>query len=365
MRLIKLNIEGIRNLNNVQLSLNPQFNFFFGSNGSGKTSLLEAIYLLGRGRSFRTTNLPSVINRNRQHCTVSGLLLAEGGRQIRMGVTRDLGGQFNFRVNGVAVQTASSLAAELPILLFNADTFALLNGGPSQRRAYLDWAVFHVEQSVRVLWQRYQRALKQRNNLLRHDKMDGHIDVWDAELAKLAGEINQKRRKAAERLFALIPQVLTTFEEVPQVNFAYYQGWDEEQDLQDVLKANLESDKKRKATNYGPHRADVKIMAGEERAPAKEVLSRGQQKILVSAMQIARGRLLADVANRKSVYLLDDLPSELDREHRLKLARLLKTMDAQVLITGVDSAELRMEPVVGEEEFALFHVEHGTVVTAN
>lgn len=363
MRLLKLNVDGLRNLSGVQFSLNPHFNLFYGSNGSGKTSLLEAVYLLGRGRSFRTPHLPSVINHHQKTCTVSGLLEAEGGRQVRLGVSRDISGEFSFRVNGVTVKTASSLAVELPLLLINADTFSLLNGGPAQRRAYLDWVVFHVEQGVQTLWKRYQRVLKQRNNLLRRAKIDADLFVpWDRELATLAVDIDRRRDQAAQQLFALIPKVLSVFDEVPEVDFSYYRGWDVGQDLQSVLKANLTSDVKRRATKYGPHSADVKITVKQEGLLAKEVLSRGQQKILVSAMQIARGRLLVETTNRKSVYLLDDLPAELDKQYRLKITQLLKQMDAQVLITGVDTAELLLEEDLAAMQHSLFHVEQGKVV---
>lgn len=364
MRLLKLNVNGLRNLNNVQLSLQPKFNFFYGANGSGKTSLLEAIYLLGRGRSFRTNHLPSIINHCENSCTVSGLLEKDSGSQVRMGVSREVNGDFNFRINGAAVQTASSLAAELPLLLCNAETFSLLTGGPAQRRAYLDWMVFHVEQGVQVLWKRYQRALKQRNNLLRRDKIEPDLFApWDNELGMLAIEISRQRKYVAEQLFALIPEVLKIFSEAPNVVFTYYQGWDIEQDLQSVLRANLFSDAKVRATKFGPHRADVKITV-EDGALAKEVLSRGQQKILVSAMQIARGQLLAEVNAKKSVYLFDDLPAELDVEHRKLVIEQLDAMDAQVLITGVNCSELLdyHPSAKKKDEFGVFHVEHGQVV---
>ena len=361
MRLLKLNADGLRNLSLVQLTLNQHFNLFCGSNGSGKTSLLEAVYLLGRGRSFRTAHLPSVINHTQQSCTVAGVIEADNGRQVRMGVSRDVGGQFNFRVDGKNVKTASSLAQELPLLLFNSETLALLNGGPSLRRSYMDWLVFHVEQGVQSLWRRYQRILKQRNNLLRHGKIDNQlIAAWDAELTALAVEITGKRKRAAERLFALIPKVLEHFDRSPKLAFSFSQGWDEKADLADVLRDGLAADLKRKATRYGPHSADIKIKVIEG-SPAGEVLSRGQQKILVTAMQIAGGLLLTELANRQSVYLLDDLPAELDQEHRLKVVQLLRQMGAQVLITGVDSAELLQESVLETDGYTLFHMEQGKV----
>ena len=342
-------------------------NVFFGENGSGKTSLLEAVHILSCGRSFRTRNLASVISFSSDRCTCFGLLHQASGGVASVGVSREKGGDFLFKLSGEVVRSAAQLSDTLPVILLNNDSFQLLEGAPAFRRAFVDWGVFHVEHSFRGAWSRFQRCLKHRNSLLRHDRIDRlQMDVWDREFSAAGEMVGHCRERYLERLRPVVETVCRQMGLNLDISLSYNRGWPEGGELNALLREHLPRDQKMGFTHYGPHRADIKVRVDQK--PAAEVLSRGQKKIVVTALKIAQGYAFqADNPGRHCLYLIDDLPAELDRSHRKAVASLLQDLGAQVLVTGVDRDELLAgwphEPF-GEQDMRVFHVEHGSVVTA-
>ncbi len=372
MYLRQLDVHGLRNLQSVKLSPGPRINTICGPNGSGKTSLLEAIYLLGRGRSFRSRSLKSIINTQTDSCTVFGLVCREDGsaagdsilqRDIPIGVSRTRSGGFHFKLDGERVYASSVLAQALPLLLLNNDSFQLLEGGPQGRRQFLDWGVFHVEQDFKELWRRLARCLQHRNSLLRHDRIDpSELALWDAQFVALAERVTVQRKRYLDGLAPQINQVLQRLSPIKDLQFRFHCGWDERLPLADVLVKDRRRDQQARVTHHGPHRADLKIVCGDH--AAAEVLSRGQSKALVTAMLLAQGLFYFRATGRTCVYLVDDLPAELDKAHRQAVARFLGEMQAQAFITGADEAELLAlwpDRSGGGIGHTVFHVEQGVV----
>lgn len=365
MYLERLAITGLRNLDAVDIRLGPGANLFHGINGSGKTSLLEAVYLLSRGRSFRTRNLKSVIHHQRKDCTCFGSLVDQAGilPATGMGVSRSQDGDFQFRIAGEPVRTASQLSETLPLQLLNSDSFLLLDGSPSHRRRFLDWGVFHVEHDYRELWGRFQRCLKHRNSLLRHARIDPlQLAVWDREFVQVSLRIAEYRRQYLEDFHPVFLETCTALGVDTSLALSLHAGWDQQQHLEDVLKENIERDRKVGHTLVGPHRADIRLQVGGKLA--SEILSRGQAKILVTALKIAQGIYLQRQKGRKCLYLLDDLPAELDANHRQRVGNLLESLGVQVLMTGVEEADLRAswpDAQAAGREAKVFHVEQGHV----
>ena len=367
MFLQRLAVTGLRNLDAVDIHLAPGVNLFYGINGSGKTSLLESVYLLSRGRSFRTRNLRSVINHQLPDCTCFGSLVDEAGRTTTIGVNRTADGEFLFKVGGEPVRSASRLSETLPVQLLNSDSFQLLEGPSSHRRAFLDWGVFHVEQEFRHLWSRFQRCLKHRNSLLRHGRIDPlQLAVWDREFVQLADRIADLRALYTEDFQPVFNDIGTRLGVVAGVKLNSLAGWDRSQDLEALLRDGLDRDRKAGHTQLGPHRADLRIQVNGR--AAAEVLSRGQAKVLVTALKLAQGCLLRQRSGRHCIYLLDDLPAELDPRHRAKVGALLRDMGVQVLVTGVEQKDLLASwpPDTGDEDPSpyprMFHVEQGRVL---
>jgi len=360
--LTRLDIHGIRNIGSASFAPIDGINILYGANGSGKTSILEAIYLLGRGRTFRSRYTTTLINHDVRECTVFGA--AESKEQkapYTIGVSREATGAFQFKVDGQRVSTSSSLADAIPLLLMNSDSFLLIEGGPGGRRRFLDWGVFHVEQQFQTVWAQFKRSLQQRNKILRHDKMTQEdLRSWDISFVRLAQQLTGMRRSyfaAIEPLFYELIERLTT---IKGVSLKFHQGWEEGKTLDFALAESFERDTRQQTSNIGPHRADIKILV-DGRA-ANNVLSRGQMKALVAALIVGQGQMFRQTRQKQCVYLFDDLVSELDNDYLLRLLDVLASAKAQVFITGTDYVPLVNVLENREiEDYAVFHVKHGVI----
>lgn len=360
MTLKRLTIQCLRNLQSVDITPSERVNLIFGENGSGKTSILEAINVLGLGRSFRSHKHKPLINHQHNSFTVFGRVNSEGA-EVPIGVNRQSNGEASFKANGTMVPSAAVLANYLPLQVINSDTFLLLEGSPKVRRQFIDWLVFHVEPGFFQLWKDTQRCLKHRNSLLRHDRMDGfELATWDQELVQLTEKIHSLREACMARFCETFFELLQEFIAVDGIALSYFRGWDRESSYAEILAAGVERDRQQGFTRIGAHRADLRITVNGQ--DAADVLSRGQQKLLVCALKIAQGYVFSKISGRKCIYLVDDLPAELDENHRLLLTRWLDSMATQVFITGVEQEALvscwRNRP---EIQLKLFHVEQGKV----
>jgi len=356
----RLKIQQLRNLMAVDIYPSPEVNLFFGENGSGKTSVLEALHILGLGRSFRSHKHKSLINRESTDYTVfSSLRIAQD--ILPLGISRNLQGELLLKANGENVDSIADLANFLPLQLINADTFLLLEGGPAERRQFLDWLVFHVEPRFFPLWKNQQTCLKHRNSLLRHDRIDEQqLSVWDAELCSLTDQIDQYRSLAFDQFIHQFQHLINDFIQIEGLTLSYYSGWNKDRTYADALLANRERDIAQAQTHVGSHRADIRI--GLNGLVAVDVLSRGQQKLLVCAMKIAQGLVFQSLTGRKAIYLVDDLPAELDDRHRARLVLWLNRMQTQVFITGVKEEDLKiLWQEDAKRKIKVFHVEQGKV----
>ncbi|HBD13663.1 MAG TPA: DNA replication/repair protein RecF [Porticoccaceae bacterium] len=365
MRIKKLAVKNVRNIDSIEIEPAPGLNFIFGENGSGKTSLLEAIYLLSRGRSFRTRRLQSIISADSKDCTVFAKLLEEEStapREIPLGVSRRAGGGFVFKIDGRSVQSAAKLSETLPLILLNSESFALVEAGPAYRRKFLDWGVFHVEPAFQMLWRDFRRCLKQRNSLLRHDKMSrSQLLVWDQEFVRVSEQMSALRRDYFEQLRPIFSQLLEPLSAVEGLELTFKPGWEESKPLEEALKDSFNRDRRQGQTHVGAHRSDIEIIANGR--PALETLSRGQIKVVLLALQIAQGQTLKNISQRSCLYLLDDLAAELDQEHLQRGLYLLADMGIQAFVTGTNSTQLESAvPKDGVNMAALFHVKQGALV---
>ncbi len=365
MTLKRLFIQNLRNLEGVDITPSLQVNLIFGENGSGKTSLLEAINLLALGRSFRSHKHKPLINHQQKSFTVFGRVFTDDESDVPIGISRHFDGEASFKANGVVVPSAAELAAYLPVQVINSDTFLLLEGSPKVRRQFIDWLVFHVEPNFFPAWKAIQRCLKHRNSLLRRDRIDPfELAPWDKELIDLTNKIHDFRTECMAQFNETFADLLKEFINIDGIALGYYRGWDKDKPYIDVLTDSFERDRRHGFTHAGSHRADLKITVNG--IDAAEVLSRGQQKLLVCALKIAQGYVFSRITGRKSVYLVDDLPAELDGKHRALLVDWLNTMDTQVFITGVE-AEALLSSWRDKTEITpkMFHVEQGRVTEVN
>ena len=363
MSLTQLNIHAVRNLREVKLGGLGRVNVFYGANGSGKTSVLEAVHLLGMARSFRSTSARTLIMHGQESCTVFGAVhsgVQGEGAAVGLGIQRQLTGEASIKIGGSPAKAVSELIEQLPLLVINADSFDLLNGPPRTRRQYLDWGVFHVEHAFLSQWQRFQRCIKQRNNLLRRDKIaDVEVASWTRDLIVSGTAIDGFRQAYFQQLAPCFKAIMASLvPELENLELRYRQGWDKTQSYEEALDNSYAADCDRGYTHLGPQRADMRVTV--DGYSAADTLSRGQQKLLVCGLKLAQGRLMADSGLEKCVYLVDDLPSELDKQHGELVAKELEAMGAQVFITCVNRQDVEsVWPTPAE--LTMFHVEHGSI----
>ena len=327
-------------------------NVIFGSNGSGKTTILEAIYLLGVGRSFRTHQIGSVISFGESHLNVIGQLEPLHRGSLTIGLDKSPG-HTRIRADGELMRSISQVAKLFPLLFFGPDSIRLLSEGGEARRRWLDWMVFHVEPNFQAVVKRYYRALKQRNSFLKDPHGFCDFRIWDKELAD-SGEILAKFRLdhfcAIKQLVLEKIQRLMPFE----VQIDYLRGWPKDVALLDSLDKTRFKDGHLGYTSAGPHRGDLRFSIN--RRAAKEILSRGEIKLLVATMQLAQAAYCIQAGETKPVILIDEMASELDEKNRLSFLTELQECGVQIFITAV---ERTLFPA--ESANKMFHVEQGQI----
>ena len=335
MRIATLDISGFRNLRGLRLECSPGLNLVIGPNASGKTSLLEALYFLGRGRSFRTRQPRELIQTGEPVFRVVAVLQTAEGRRIPVGLERDTR-ELTARVGGVPTRSLADLARQTPVLLLNPDSHRLLEDGPQQRRRFMDWGLFHAEPGFFDAWRRYSSALRHRNAALRSDAANRVVDAWDGELAA-AAILDRMRETFCKALEGVLRRFIGETLVGLEVGVDYRRGWPlepAERDFPEWLHAGRDQDRQQGHTRLGPHRADFTIrIAGR---PPSEALSRGQQKLLVIALVLAQAELYRHHVGDACILLIDDLPAELDVANRERVMRVLATLDVQLFITAIE-----------------------------
>lgn len=355
MELESLYIENFRCISTCDIATASGINCVVGDNASGKTSVLESIYLLGRGQSFRQNQLAQAVHTGSDTFTIRAGIQPEGNagrRRLGCHVSR---GHVQFRLDGQDTARRYDLISALPLQHIDPNVHRLLEQGPQHRRHFLDWGVFHVEHAFFPAWRRYRRALKQRNRALRHQRPKHEIINWDAELVEQGELVDACRRRYLELVQKQLPSNTRELIGEDQLAFYYQPGWKGEEGYGNALIGSLEQDIKARFTQNGPHRADIRIDIAAKRA--RDWVSRGQQKILTAALLLAQAHILYEVRGIRPVLLIDDMAAELGREFRETLASEIHRSQAQCFVTFLDEALI---PEVFREE-RMFHVERGIV----
>ncbi len=355
MGISRFTIKNIRVIESAEFEFSPQLNIILGPNGSGKTSILEAIHLLGTARSFRSSSLQDVLKHQADTFQVTGKITARQGQSIGLGFEKNKPG-LRMKAGAQPLKRVSELASWLPQQIIHPDSHLLISGGPKQRRRFLDWGVFHVEPKFLPVWRRYDKALKQRNASLKYRERPKLEQVWDQELSASAQIVHQQRKAYVDQLSEVLPKFSRAIVDVEDCSIDYQPGWDVGRPLDEILVEQLDKDRQRGFTCSGPHRAELIFRVNDK--PAQQFVSRGQQKMLVCALFLAQTQLLMQETGNKAIVLLDDLTAELDNTHQSRLLEVLQAMRVQVFITAVNVKGIELQ---GWEGFKMFHVEHGNV----
>lgn len=353
MSLTELKLRNLRCVAQAELNPDTGINLIVGDNGSGKTTLLESIYLLSRSRSFRSNNHKSLIRKGATAFTVFGRIVAQDQQPISIGIERSRD-TLRFRLSNNPEARLTDLVRALPVQVISPGIHELLEHGATQRRKVMDWGVFHVEQSFFPAWQRYQRALRQRNAGLRAKAAESEVRSWDAELIQSAEHIDQLRSGHIEALRKHLGD-RGLLADISEESLSYRRGWSQKQALQEALDEGFASDVNRGYTGAGPHRADLTLNWGQTRAA--DTASRGEQKMLLSLMLIEQARLVGGVTERMPVLLIDDLAAELGTVFREQLMHAVEDSGLQAFVTFLDRTQIPDRWQQG----LMFHVKQGVV----
>lgn len=354
--LAQLTLTGFRNLKEQTFYPGQHINLVIGENGSGKTSLLESIYLLGMGRSFRTRALKHVIQSEKNQLTV----FAKTADKTPIGFQYSLNSGAQFRLNAAPLSKLSDLASHLPLQLIPANCHLFFEQGPKYRRQILDWGVFHVKHDFNFHWQSYKKSLSQRNAALKSAKLkDSEISLWDKNLVHHGEKISAYREEYLAKLFSIFkPIFIQLCEEFAASSFQlrFKKGWLKESEFSDILHQHLAKDRLLGYTRNGPHASDWMIRI--DGANPVELLSRGQQKLFFLAICLAQIEILKkekDISN--TILLIDDLSSELDENKQANVLKMLESLQVQCFISSTNH---KLAEYI-QKSCTVFHVKHGQI----
>jgi DNA replication and repair protein RecF len=357
MQLEKIQVHTFRNIERADLTFGAGFNYLYGQNGAGKTALLEAIYTLSRGRSFRSGSADSLISRG-----VSDEFVLRGETTgvvaHTLALAKSIKGDTRIKVDGEATARVSDLARLLPTQILLPNAADLVFDAPGLRRSYMDWGLFHVEPSYLDASRNYRRVLQQRNAWLKSIQPEEvEQDPWRAQLIEWGCAIGRFQSSYLQQLVPHFLSVLSQLAPTLTVEVDYYWGGVESVNL--AAKKWSESaprDVKFGITHRGPHRADLILKSGGY--AASETLSRGQAKAVVSALVLAQALLQVEISKQTCIILIDDFGAELDADHWSSFLRVLQELECQVIATSTEPPN--QHPAWPEDvKCDVFHVKQG------
>ena len=340
-------MQSVRILESVDIELLDRLNVITGPNGSGKTSVLEALHILARGKSFRSPRIREVIRRQTDQLLVAATV-HKSDKNIHCGVQRDTR-QTVMKYNGDPVRSLSEQAKQLPILVLTPDSVSVMTGLPRERRRWLDWLMFHVEPDYLTIWNQFQKALRNRNSLLRAEASDSEFQPWESTM----NECCIRLQASIENVLCLMQSELQTCLNVyleGEATLRYLPGWNAEGSYGDYLQEHRQQHRESGYTSGGPQRSDLVFEV--DGLSVSRVFSRGQAKMFLLALCLAEASIIFRMTEDSPVLLLDDICSELDDESTKKVIQNLKSSAFQCILTTTQA-------IPADNDIKVFHVEHG------
>lgn len=348
MGLHELEVRNFRLFDHFVFQPDPEaVTVFVSANGTGKTSVLEAVYALATASSFRTNAASDMIRNGESLAEVHGVLYQ---RERRIGIdltlTRGVRTTKRMLVNGQKPRSRADLSEALPITVFTPEGVDVVRQGPEHRRTFLTTLLTDVDLTTGDVIERFARVLSQRNALLRalhgerpNTSQRAELDVWTNDLATQGEHLVAVRQKVLD---ALSPLVEENYRRLAATNahvaLRYQQSW--HGSLRDALAASEDEDRVRGHTSVGPHRDDIDITL--EGRNTRHQASQGEQRSLALALRLGGDQLVRQRRGVDPLLLLDDVFSELDPSRSDRLLELLPT--GQTLVTTASPLPTRLTP---------------------
>ncbi|EKF73669.1 DNA replication and repair protein RecF [Alcanivorax hongdengensis A-11-3] len=362
--LSRLQLGNFRNYSQAEVAFCPRVNVILGDNGSGKTSLLEAVYFIGSGgRSFRGGRLSRLVKDQADAATLYAEVAGADDRVHRLGVRRTPGGIDALKLDGQTPRALSEVATLLPVLALHPGSVELVFGASALRRRFLDWGMFHVEHDFMPLWRQAAGALKHRNALLKKGRPTlRELAFWDQQLAQSSDRIEGLRRRYLAGLQSQLDTALAALSPELSVVLTLQTGLHKGENYLQALERVRADDIRRGFSQVGFHRADLRLET--DGVLARDRVSRGQAKLVAYALVLAQLPMI-QAAGKVCTLLVDDLGAELDARHRHQVLHYLASTGHQTLITALDLPHWQGLAAENNElsgvESRMFHVEHGRI----
>ncbi|MCU4675815.1 DNA replication and repair protein RecF [Catenovulum sp. 2E275] len=363
MYISKLAIHRLRCINKMEVVPHSSCNIIVGENGSGKTSILEAIYMLGFGRTFRKSKTAELVQFDQNDLTIFAATESDYQDTATFGIRKYKNGSSEIKVRGKKAKRLSELSSEFPIISFTSDTIDLIDSGPSGRRKFIDWLVFHVKHSedVAEIYRQFDKVLEQRNEALKQADLK-MIQAWTPKFVELNLQIQSMRNEVISQLQDYLNKSYRQVES-SKVNssptITYKLGWNSEFDLAELLAKNQGFEIKRRSCNYGVHRDDIIFQLDD--TPVKNILSRGETKRFVLALLLAAEALLVTKSQKHCIWVLDDIAAELDYQSIVNAFSVGKSQNNQMFFTCIEKDLAIIQQAINFEH-AVFHVKHGQLL---
>ena len=365
MHIKSLQLVNFRNYNNLYLEFNDKVNLLVGKNGQGKTNIVESIYMLSFGKSFRTSKDKEVIKFDTDNLYIGGSFLKndfKGLVEIAIGKNKK-----GIKINKVHIQKMYELLGNINVVIFSPEDLKLVKEGPKERRSFIDKEISQIMPKYYKYLTNYNKTLFQKNKLLKSNFIDNNLlDVYDENLARYGSYIYILRRDFIKKISNIAQEMhtsLTNELEMLEISYKNQLNIDQEDTINTVYTKFLEKlessrthDIETRTTRYGIHKDDLNILVNG--IDVRLYGSQGQQRTASISLKLSEIELIKNEVGEYPILILDDVFSELD-ETRQKL--LVTNLDkVQMFIT---TAEISHKKIFNKDNTTIFNINKGQVVS--
>ncbi len=357
MSLKKISISNFRCFDNIELIFSDFNNFVYGSNGSGKTSILEALYFCSTGRSFKSSNKDFCIQKNKNAFKIQLETLSNN----KICISKEFKKSITFEIDENKV-TSIELFRTIPSTLLDNKTFSMFADTPKYRRKIFDRCLIAADKNYNKEFFSFHRSLKQRNAALKFKRLT-NIDMWSQILIKAGASVSKEREIFFEETKKTFFGFIKNFRDsrvvkiINSLEIVFNKGWSNDLSLKEALSASRDIDQIKTITTLGPHKADIKFLIND--SDIKYILSRGEQKFMAILWCLSMHKTLSDFYGIKPFLIIDDIHSELDEGFYNELINFLPKTGNQLFFSDINNPfNSKIKDQL--KELKKFHVEQFT-----
>lgn len=339
MYLKELSVLNFKNYEQVDFSFSPKINCFTGLNGVGKTNLLDAVYFLSLTKSYFSITDGQTIRHNKKFFVLQGEYLRnECSERINCGIKR--GQKKVFKRNGKDYSKLADHIGLLPIVMVSPSDYTLIAGGSEERRRFMDSVISQFDHQYLDTLLKYNRALTQRNKLLKSDRVDLDVlELWNEQLFAFNELIHAQRLNFIGKLTPIFQQFYEYIAQGKETVGIRYKSQLNESSIQDLFQQNQEKDRVLQYTNSGIHRDDLVLELGSH--AMRKIGSQGQQKTFLAALKFAQFDFMKQESQTTPILLLDDIFDKLDKSRVQQIVKLVsEDRFGQIFISDTNSTRM-------------------------